>query len=64
MCKKMKLWAAGTLGVMLAGLGSVNVYALDAKDVVGTWYVNGLSMDGENTFHPEMMGMYFHQCWT
>ena len=57
MCKKMKLWAAGTLGVMLAGLVSVNVYALDAKDVVGTWYVNGLSMDGENTFHPEMMGM-------
>lgn len=57
MCKKMKLWAAGTLGVMLAGLVSVNVYALDAKDVVGTWYVNGLSIDGENTFHPEMMGM-------
>lgn len=58
MSKKMKLWAAGALGVMLAGVVSVNVYALEEKDVEGLWYVNSLSMDGgENTFHPEMMGM-------
>ena len=52
MSKKMKIWAAGVLGVMMAGVVSVNVYALDDKDVVGTWYANSLTMDGLNVFHP------------
>ena len=52
MSKKMKVWTAGVLGVMMAGVVSVNVYALDDKDVVGTWYANSLTMDGLNVFHP------------
>ena len=52
MSKKMKIWTAGVLGVMMAGVVSVNVYALDDKDVVGTWYANSLTMDGLNVFHP------------
>ena len=52
MSKKMKVWAAVVLGVMMAGVVSVNVYALDDKDVVGTWYANSLTIDGLNVFHP------------
>ena len=52
MSKKMKIFTAGALGVMMAGLVCTNVYALDNKDVVGTWYANSLSMDGMNEFHP------------
>ncbi len=52
MSKKMKVWAAVVLGVMMAGVVSVNVYALDEKDVVGTWYANSLTIDGLNVFHP------------
>ena len=52
MSKKMKVWAAIVLGVMMAGVVSVNVYALDDKDVVGTWYANSLTIDGLNVFHP------------
>ncbi len=52
MSKKMKIWTAGVLGVMMAGVVCVNVYALDDKDVVGTWYANSLTMDGLNVFHP------------
>ena len=52
MSKKIKVWTAGVLGVMMAGVVSVNVYALDDKDVVGTWYANSLTMDGLNVFHP------------
>ncbi|MFR6580741.1 MAG: hypothetical protein ACLURP_00865 [Ruminococcus sp.] len=47
MNRKMKLWVAGTVGVLMAGLMSVNVYALEEKDVIGTWYVNELSMGGD-----------------
>ena len=57
MSKKMKFRTAGALGVMMAGLISMNAYALEDKDVVGTWYVNSMSLDGENTFHPGMMKM-------
>ena len=57
MGKKMKLWAAGTVGVLLAGFMSVNVYALEEKDVIGTWYVNELSMGEGVSFHPEAMGI-------
>ena len=52
MSKKMKVWTAGVLGVMMAGLVCVNVYALDDKDVIGTWYANSLTMDGLSVFHP------------
>lgn len=52
MSKKMKVWVAVLLGVMMAGVVSVNVYALDDKDVVGTWYANSLTIDGLNVFHP------------
>lgn len=52
MSKKMKVWTAGVLGIMMAGLVCVNVYALDDKDVIGTWYVNSLTMDGLSVFHP------------
>ena len=38
MSKKMRVWMMGVMGVMMAGLVCVNVYALDDKDVVGTWY--------------------------
>ena len=55
MSKKMKFWTAGVLGVMMAGLIGMNAYALEDKDIVGTWYVNSMSLDGENTFHPGMM---------
>ena len=57
MGKKMSFWTAGVLGVMIAGLVSVNAYALEDKDVVGTWYVNSVSMDGEHSFHPGAMSM-------
>ena len=52
MSKKMNFWAAAIAGVLIAGVFSVNIYALDNKDVVGTWYANSLSMDGLNEFHP------------
>lgn len=52
MSKKMKVWTAGVLGIMMAGLVCVNVYALDDKDVIGTWYANSLTMDGLSVFHP------------
>lgn len=52
MSKKMKIWTAGVLGIMMAGLVCVNVYALDDKDVLGTWYANSLTMDGLSVFHP------------
>ncbi|WP_291579760.1 hypothetical protein [Blautia sp.] len=52
MIKKMKVWTAGVLGIMMAGLVCVNVYALDDKDVIGTWYANSLTMDGLSVFHP------------
>ena len=51
MSKKMKVWTAGVLGIMMAGLVCVNVYALDDKDVIGTWYANSLTMDGLSVFH-------------
>ena len=44
MNKKMRLWVAGTVGVLMTGLMSVNAYALEEKDVIGTWYVNELSI--------------------
>ena len=49
MSKKMRLWMAGTVGVLMAGFMSVSVYALEEKDVIGTWYVNELST-GEAVF--------------
>lgn len=52
MSKKMKVWTAGVLGIIMAGLVCVNVYALDDKDVIGTWYANSLTMDGLSVFHP------------
>lgn len=52
MSKKMKVWTAGVLGIMMAGLVCVNIYALDDKDVIGTWYANSLTMDGLSVFHP------------
>lgn len=52
MSKKMRSWMMGVMGVMMAGLVCVNVYALDDKDVVGTWYANSLTIDGLNVFHP------------
>lgn len=52
MSKKMKVWTAGVLGIMMAGLVCINVYALDDKDVIGTWYANSLTMDGLSVFHP------------
>lgn len=52
MSKKMKVWTAGVLGIMMAGLVCVNVYALNDKDVIGTWYANSLTMDGLSVFHP------------
>lgn len=52
MSKKMKVWTAGVLEIMMAGLVCVNVYALDDKDVIGTWYANSLTMDGLSVFHP------------
>ena len=57
MNKKMRLWVAGTVGVLMTGLMSVNAYALEEKDIVGTWYVNELSMGGDILFHPGVMGM-------
>lgn len=51
MSKRMRFWMMGVLGVMMAGLVCVNVYALDDKDVVGTWYANSLTIDGLNVFH-------------
>ena len=36
MSKKMKIFTAGALGIMMAGLVCTNVYALDNKDVHGT----------------------------
>ena len=41
----------------MTGLMSVNAYALEEKDVIGTWYVNELSMGGDILFHPGVMGM-------
>ena len=46
MSKKMRFWMMGVMGVMMAGLVCVNVYALDDKDVVGTWYANSLTKEG------------------
>ena len=43
---------AGTVGVIMAGFMSVSVYALEEKDVIGTWYVNELSMGEGASFHP------------
>ena len=57
MNKKMRLWVAGTVGVLMTGLMSVNAYALEEKDVIGIWYVNELSMGGDILFHPGVMGM-------
>ena len=57
MSKKMRLWMAGTVGVLMAGFMSVSVYALEEKDVIGTWYVNELSMGEGASFHPGAMGM-------
>lgn len=37
---------AGTVGVLMAGFMSVSVYALEEKDVIGTWYVNELMGEG------------------
>ena len=54
---KMKVWVAGTVGILAAGLMSVNVYAVEEKDVIGTWYVNELSMGEGLSFHPEAIGM-------
>lgn len=48
---------AGTVGVLMAGFMSVSVYALEEKDVIGTWYVNELSMGEGVSFHPGAMGM-------
>ena len=36
---------------------SGSVYALEEKDVIGTWYVNELSMGEGASFHPGAMGM-------
>ena len=52
MSKRKRFWMMGVLGIMMAGLVCVNVYALDDKDVVGTWYANSLTIDGLNVFHP------------
>ena len=57
MSKKMRLWMVGTVGVLMAGFMSVSVYALEEKDVIGTWYVNELSMGEGASFHPGAMGM-------
>ena len=38
-------------------LMSVNVYAVEEKDVIGTWYVNELSMGEGLSFHPGAIGM-------
>ena len=57
MSKKMRLWMAGTAGVLMAGFMSVSVYALEEKDVIGTWYVNELSMGEGVSFHPGAIGM-------
>ena len=57
MSKKTRLWMAGTVGVLMAGFMSVSVYALEEKDVIGTWYVNELSMGEGASFHPGAMGM-------
>ena len=57
MSKKVRLWMAGTVGVLMAGFMSVSVYALEEKDVIGTWYVNELSMGEGASFHPGAMGM-------
>ena len=54
---KMKMWVAGTVGILAAGLMSVNVYAVEEKDVIGTWYVNELSMGEGLSFHPGAIGM-------
>ena len=48
---------AGTVGVLMAGFMSVSVYALEEKDVIGTWYVNELSMGEGLSFHPGAIGM-------
>ena len=56
MSKKMRKWMMGTCGILFAGALSVNVYALEGKDVEGTWYLNEISM-GEASFPPEAMGM-------
>ena len=40
----------------MAGMMSVSVYALEEKDVIGTWYVNELSMGGDMLFHPGVNG--------
>lgn len=56
MSKKMSKWMIGTCGILLAGALSVNVHALEDKDVVGTWYLNEITM-GEASFHPNAMGM-------
>ena len=55
MSKKMRLWMAGTVGVLMAGFMSVSVYALEEKDVIGTWYVNELSMA---KVHPFIRGQW------
>ena len=62
MSKKMRLWMAGTVGVLMAGFMSVSVYALEEKDVIGTWYVNELSMGDRkstrlNSSHPSSSRM-------
>lgn len=56
MSEKMSRWMIGICGILLAGALSVNVYALEDKDVVGTWYLNEITM-GEASFHPNAMGM-------
>ena len=33
---KTRLWVAGALGVLTVGLASVNVYALEESDILGT----------------------------
>ena len=63
MSKKMRFWMMGVMGVMMAGLVCVNVYALDDKDVVGTWYANSLTIDGLNVFHPSAIMMEMSIEW-
>ena len=57
MGKKTRLWVAGALGVLTVGLASVNVYALEESDILGTWYLNGMSMGGEQVIHPGALNM-------
>mgnify|MGYP000019499463 CR=1 FL=1 len=37
----------------MAGLIGMNAYALEDKDIVGTWYVNSMSLEAKIHFIPE-----------